>query len=103
MKSYSEVKVMLKSFLKENKISMCRYACRVYSEKYQVSATVTVRHKMYCLSFRKDGETYEDEILPVKREATMFIETLAIWKLEEHLAELAMEETYETLCSEKKR
>jgi lambda repressor-like predicted transcriptional regulator len=148
----NEVNMMLKSFLKENKISMyrlsadsgvpystlndlvnrklpvenlksgqlyalaeslemtmnelydmCRYACQVYSEKYHIPATVTVRHKIYCLSFQKDGETYEDEILPVKREATRCIETLALWKLEEHLSELEMEAAYETLLSKKTR
>ena len=82
---------------------MCLYTCKVQSEKYDTTAIICIKHKTYCLSFVKDGKTYEEEIMPVKHEATQVIEELAKWKLEELLAKLAMEDAYETIYSKTTR
>lgn len=81
----------------------CSHSCTVYSDQYRISGTVTVKHKCYYLTFEKDGILYEDTILPVKREATLFIHELAKWKLEERLSEIAMEEAYESIHTKKAR
>lgn len=82
---------------------LCCYNCTVYSDKYKVSGTVTVKHKSYYLTFEKSGILYEDTILPVKQEATLVIRELAKWKLEERLSEIAMEEAYEAIYAKKTR
>ncbi|MCM1057776.1 MAG: helix-turn-helix transcriptional regulator [Firmicutes bacterium] len=82
---------------------LCSYSCTVYSDKYSISGTVTVKHKSYYLTFEKSGILYEDLILPVKQEATLVIRELARWKLEERLSEIIMEEAYETVYAEKTR
>lgn len=71
----------------------------VHSDQYNISGKIAVKHKTYYLTFEKDGVRYEDKILPVKQEATLVIEELAKWKLEEHLAEILMEEAYETISA----
>lgn len=76
---------------------LLNHDCTVHSDQYNISGKVTVKHKTYYLTFEKNGIRYEDKILPVKQEATLVIEELAKWKLEEHLAEIAMEEAYEAL------
>lgn len=82
---------------------MCLYTCTIQSERYGTTATVSIKHKTYCLSFVKNGNTYEDEIIPVKQEATQVIEELAKWKLDEILSKLAMEDAYEAIYFKAKR
>lgn len=82
---------------------LCSYSCVVRSDKYNVPGTVTVKHKSYYLTFEKNGILYEDTILPVKQEATLVIQELAKWKLEERLSEIAMEEAYEAIYTKKAR
>ena len=79
---------------------LCRYTCDVFSEKYKESGKVIVKHKTYYLIFYKNGIRYEDEILPVKREATSVIQELAKWTLEEHLSKIMMEDAYEAIHPE---
>lgn len=83
--------------------SMCMQTCIVYSDKFDEEAAVVVRHKSYYLLFDKNGNTYEEEIIPVKSESTRYIDILAKWKFDELLSRLAMEDVYETIYSKTKR
>lgn len=77
--------------------SMCSYCPKVVSNRYGICADITVKHKCFRLSFQKDGKHYEAEILPVGQDAFHYLETLAVWKLDEILAQLEMEGAYEAI------
>ena len=78
---------------------LCTFSPIVRSEQYDVEAVITVEHKTYCLHFERYGRQYKGEILPVRREATAYLDTLALWKLEEMLQQLELESAYDNLCS----
>lgn len=82
---------------------LCTYKLEITSQKYQTTAEVVVRQKHYHLLFERNGKKYDDDIIPVKQEATQYIDILAEWKLEEHLAMLVMEEAYESVYLKTKR
>ena len=78
---------------------MCAYNPIIVSKQYNVQATISVEHKTYCLNFERYGRTFKSEILPVKQEATTYLDTLALWKLNEILDRLEMEAAYEAIHS----
>ena len=80
---------------------LCLYTAQITSEKYNIDAVVSIRHKTYWLTFVRNGKTYEDEIIPVKQEASRLIQELAKWKLDECIEKLIMEDVYETIHSKK--
>ena len=82
---------------------ICMNTCLIHSDKFDSSAAVIVKHKTYYLSFNKNGKVYEEKILPVKHEATKYIEILAQWKLDEVLSHIAIEDAYETIHSKTTR
>ena len=78
---------------------MCVFHSVIVSKKYNVQASISVEHKTYYLSFERYGRTFKSEILPVRQEATAYLDTLALWKLNEVLDELEVEAAYETIYS----
>ena len=76
---------------------MCRNEIHVYSEKYDM-----VGNKTYILELCYKGKAFTEVLYPVKKEATLFIETIALWTMEEKLSEIKMEETY-AVCIKTKR
>ena len=54
------------------------------------------------LEFQYKNREFTDELCPVKKEATMFIESIARWQMEKLISDYEMEEMYE-LCIKAKR
>jgi len=79
---------------------MCSFVPKVYSEQYDISADIQVKHKCFQLSFQRNGKQYESEILPAGSEAFRYLDTLAEWKLNEVLGKIAMEEAYDSILAE---
>lgn len=79
--------------------NMCSHCPTVVSDRYGVCADITVKHKCFWLSFQKNGKQYACEILPIKQEAFRYLEILAVWKLNEILAQMEMEAAYESLLT----
>ena len=73
------------------------------SKRYGVEAGIIIEHKAYHIKLVKDGREYECELLPVRREATAYLDILAEWKLDEQLEKIEMEAAYETMCAETQR
>ncbi len=73
---------------------MCAAPQIVFSEKHGVRGEVFVRNKTYFLLFEYHNKKYREELYPVKKEATMFIDTIAVWQMEERIADIEMEEAY---------
>ncbi len=82
---------------------ICRVTKFIRSKRYGIEAGIVIEHKAYHINFVKDGREYECELLPVRREATAYLETLAEWKLDEQIEEIEMEAAYETLCAKTAR
>lgn len=80
--------------------NMYSYCPKVVSDRYGVCADITVKHKCFWLNFQIDGKHYTSEILPVGQEAFRYLEVLAVWKLDEILAQLEMEGAYESVFAE---
>lgn len=80
--------------------NICSFTPSVVSEKYDISATIHVKHKCFCLSFQRKGKTCEAEILAIGKDAFRYLDTLAQWKLNEVLEKLNMEDAYESILAE---
>ncbi len=76
---------------------LCKQEISVYSEDYKTKGKVLVKNKKYSLCFEYGSKSYMEALYPVKREAAMFIEQIALWKMEEKIAQIEMERAYE-LC-----
>jgi len=74
----------------------------VYSQEYDIKGRVFKRNEKYVLVFKYNEKEYEDELLPAKKEATLFIETIARWQMEKHMSDIKMEEIYELLVKAKR-
>lgn len=81
---------------------LCRDKIVVRSERYNVDGVVSRKNKKYFLYFEYDHKEHEYELCPVKKEATLFIDSIALWEMEKHLIDFEMEEAY-ALCTETKR
>ena len=69
----------------------------------QVKLTlVLIKNKKYVLEFKYHDQELNEVLCPVKKEATMFVESIAQWQMEKLIADLEMEEAYE-LCIKAKR
>ena len=53
------------------------------------------------MRFEYKNKKYQYEMCPVKREASMFINSIALWEMEKHLLDLKMEDAY-ALCIKEK-
>lgn len=76
---------------------MCIFKKCIYSKKYNLPAQVEINHKKYYLSFVRNEKEYYCEILPVKKDATTYIEVLAEWKLDEEIEKIQLEEAYKAI------
>ncbi len=81
---------------------LCNKEIKVIADGYAVEGWVFIKNKTYFVEFEYHGKEYIEELYPVKKEATMFIETIAQWHVENRVAELEREELYE-LYFKKKR
>ena len=62
-----------------------------------MNGSVNVRNKQYILEFKYHNREYKEELCPVKKEATLFIDSIAKWQMEKMIRKQEMEEMYE-LC-----
>ena len=80
----------------------CSHEIEIYSEQYATKGTVLIKNKKYVLEFEYHDQELNEVLCPVKKEATMFVESIAQWQMEKLIADLEMEEAYE-LCIKAKR
>ena len=76
---------------------ICSETIDVYDEEYGIGGYVSKKNKKYYLKFSYHNISYEYELCAIKQEATMFIKSIALWALEQHLSDIKMEEAY-ALC-----
>ena len=76
---------------------ICSETIDVYDEEYGIGGYVSKKNKKYYLEFSYRNISYEYELCAIKQEATMFIKSIALWALEQHLSDIKMEEAY-ALC-----
>lgn len=81
---------------------ICRDDITIRSERYHIDGFVSKKNKKYHLSFQYDHKKYEYELCPVKKEASLFIYSIALWEMEKHLLDFEMEAAY-ALCIKTKR
>lgn len=74
----------------------------VRSERYHTDGFVIRRAQKYYLNFEYNHRAYEYELCPAKREASLFIESIALWEMEKRLLDFEMEERY-ALCIKTER
>ena len=77
--------------------AICSETIDVYDEEYGIGGYVSKKNKKYYLKFSYRNISYEYELCAIKQEATMFIKSIALWALEQHLSDIKMEEAY-ALC-----
>lgn len=80
---------------------LCKDEIIVRSERYHVNGFVSRKNKKFFLHFVYNHKEREYELCPVKREASLFIDSIALWEMEKHLLDFEMEEAY-ALCTETK-
>lgn len=85
----------------ETLYELCRDDIVVCSVRYDTRGFVSRRNKKYYLRFEYGHKEYEYELCPVKREASMFINSIALWEMEKHLADFEMEEAYDLYVEKK--
>lgn len=73
----------------------------IHLDEYSVDGTVNIKNKKYVLTFQYQNKEFIEELCPVKKEATMFIESIARWQMEKMISDYEMEKMYE-LCIETK-
>ena len=81
---------------------LCRNDIIVRSEKYNIDGFVSKKNKKFYLCFEYDHKEHEYELCPVKKEASLFIYSIALWEMEKHLLDFEMEAAY-ALCTKTKR
>lgn len=81
---------------------LCTKQITIYLEGYAAKGIVNIKNKKYVLEFQYQNRKFTDELCLVKKEATMFIESIAQWQMEKIILNYEMEEMYE-LCIKAKR
>ena len=76
---------------------ICTNQITVDLEGYSAKGTVNIKNKKYVLKFHYQNREFVNELCPVKKEATMFIDSIAEWQMEKMIRKQEMEEMYE-LC-----
>lgn len=74
---------------------LCSNEIVIRMERYPVSGKVFVRSKQYILEFMYRGKQYTEVLCPVKKEASMFIESIAKWEMEDVISTAERAEEYE--------
>ncbi len=80
---------------------ICDKEIQIFSKKYATNGIVFIRNKKYVLKFNYHDKEYIKELYPVKKEATMFIDSIAVWDMEDKISDIEMEELYEIYLKEK--
>lgn len=86
----------------EQLYELCRDDIIVSSERYKINGCVSRKNKKYYLCFEYNHKKHEYELCSVKKESSLFIESIALWEMEKRLLDFEMEETH-ALCIETKR
>ena len=86
----------------EELYELCTDQITIYLEDYATKGTVNIKNKKYMMEFQYQNKEFTDELCPVKKEATMFIESIARWQMEKLISDYEMETMYE-LCIKAKR
>ena len=81
---------------------LCTKQITVYLEEFSAQGIVNIKNKKYVLEFCYHDQLFIQELCPVKKEATMFIVSIAQWEMEKLIMDYEMEELYE-LCVKAKR
>lgn len=81
---------------------LCREDIIVRSEQYHTDGFVRKKNKKYQLHFQYKDKEYAFELCPVKQEASLFINSIALWEMEKYLRDFKMEESY-ALCIKTER
>lgn len=81
---------------------LCTSQIIICLERYSTKGTVNIKNKTYILAFKYQGREFNYELCLVKREATLFIESIALWQMEKLISDYEMENAYE-LCVKAKR
>lgn len=81
---------------------LCTTKILIHLDKYCIDGTVLIKNKKYILEFDYYGEIMTSELCSVKKEASMFIETIALWEMEKMVADYERLKMYE-LCLKTQR
>ena len=81
---------------------LCSNQITIHLEGYSAKGIVNIKNKKYVLEFQYQNREFMNELCPVKKEATMFIESIARWQMEKLILDYEMEKMYE-LCIKAKR
>lgn len=81
---------------------VCIHRITVYSDEYLSKGVVNIKNKAYVLAFKYRSREFTYELCPVKKEATLFIESIALWQMEKLISDYEMEKAYE-LCIKAQR
>ena len=76
---------------------LCKHEIIVQSERFHINGFVEKKNKKYYLHFAHKHKESGQELCPVKRESSMFINSIALWEMEKYLSDIEMEEAY-ALC-----
>lgn len=79
---------------------LCKNDIFIRSERCNAEGFVEKKNKKFFLRFVYRDKEYKYELCPVKRESSMFINSIALWEMEKHLLDIEMEEAY-ALCIKK--
>lgn len=81
---------------------LCTSQIIICLDKYLTKGTVNIKNKTYILAFEYQGREFKFKLCPVKKEATLFIESIALWQMEKLILDYEMENAYE-LCIKAQR
>lgn len=81
---------------------LCTNQITIYLEGHSTIGIVKIKNKKYMLEFQYQNRKFTNVLCPVKKEATMFIESIARWQMEKMISNYEMEKMYE-LCIKTKR
>lgn len=80
---------------------LAEFSLNIESEAHNTSGRVYVKKKSYYLSVEHNGMTHERYLFPVNSQSSKYVDTQALWEMEEVLDELELEDAYAVLCSKK--
>ena len=60
---------------------LCKHEIIVQSERFHINGFVEKKNKKYYLHFAHKHKEYGYELCPVKRESSMFINSIALWEM----------------------
>lgn len=86
----------------EEVYEVCRFE-KIVNTKNALKGRIIVKNKEYYVRFMDlDDKIVEERLMPVKREATIAIDSVAEWAIDEYIDNQEMEKAYERLYVEKK-